>query len=162
MFSCNLPHVLLGSFTCYCSNGWHGHWNNSQYRMLTLKKKLLLPLLLGLEPGTFQSRVQCSNRWAMPALLTLYGENPSHPQYEQAVFVFDSHRKTVFVLSLSSLFVLFHGGRVCKHTYGWKWSPINTVECIKKIPNHKIIAPENTHTHTHTHTDGWRCDLWII
>ena len=61
VFSCSLPPALLaewlGSFTCYCRNmGWNGYWNKSQHRKLTLEKKILLPLLLGLEPETFWSQ----------------------------------------------------------------------------------------------------------
>ena len=36
---------------------WKGHRNNSQHRKLTLQKKILPPLLPGLEPATFRSRV---------------------------------------------------------------------------------------------------------
>ena len=36
--------------------------------MLTLEKKIILPLLQGFEPATFQSWVQRSNHWAIPAL----------------------------------------------------------------------------------------------
>ena len=62
VFSCNLPPALLaewpGSFTCYCSNmGWNRYRNKSQHRKLTLEKKIIPPLLQGLEPATFQSWV---------------------------------------------------------------------------------------------------------
>ena len=46
--------------------GWNGYWSKSQHRKLTLENKILLPLLQGFEPATFQSRVQCSNHWAIP------------------------------------------------------------------------------------------------
>ena len=45
---------------------WKGYRNKSQHRKLTLEKKILLPLLLGFEPRTFQSRVRRSNQWAIP------------------------------------------------------------------------------------------------
>ena len=49
---------------------WNGYWNKSQHRKLTLEKKIRLPLLLGLEPETFRSRVRRST--TEPSL---------HPQY---------------------------------------------------------------------------------
>ena len=49
------------------TRGWNGYRNESQRRKLTLKKKILPPLLQGFEPATFQSRVRRSNRWAITA-----------------------------------------------------------------------------------------------
>ena len=49
------------------TRGWNGYWNKSQYRKLTLEKKILPSLLQGFEPATFRSRVQRSNHWAIPA-----------------------------------------------------------------------------------------------
>jgi len=46
--------------------GWNRYWNKGQHRKVTLGKILLL-LLQGFEPATFQSRVQHSNHWAIPA-----------------------------------------------------------------------------------------------
>ena len=43
------------------TRGWNGYRNKSQHRKLTLEKKILPPLLPGLEPATFRSRVQRSN-----------------------------------------------------------------------------------------------------
>ena len=40
---------------------WNGYRNKSQHRKSTLEKKILLPLLQGFEPATFQSRVRRSN-----------------------------------------------------------------------------------------------------
>ena len=37
----------------------------SQHLKLTLEKKIILPLLSGLEPTTFWSRVRCSNHWSI-------------------------------------------------------------------------------------------------
>ena len=45
---------------------WNGHRNKSQHRKLTREKKIRPPLLQGFEPVTFQSRVRCSNHWAIP------------------------------------------------------------------------------------------------
>ena len=49
------------------TRGWNEYKNKSQHRKLTLEKKVLLPLLQGFEPTTFQSRIWCSNHWANPA-----------------------------------------------------------------------------------------------
>ena len=48
------------------TRGWNRYQNKSQHRKFTLEKKILLLLLPGLEPVTFQSRVQYSNHWAIP------------------------------------------------------------------------------------------------
>ena len=49
------------------TRGWNEHRNKSQHRKLTLEKKIFPPLLEGFELATFQSRVQRSNHWAIPA-----------------------------------------------------------------------------------------------
>ena len=56
------------------TRGWNGYRNKSQHRKSTLEKKILLPFQQGFEPATFQSRVQRSNHWAIPAPTPL----PSH------------------------------------------------------------------------------------
>ena len=43
------------------TRGWNGNRNKSQHRKSTLENKILLPLLQGFEPATFQSRVRRSN-----------------------------------------------------------------------------------------------------
>ena len=48
------------------TRGWNGHRNKSQHRKSTLEKKILPPFQQGFEPATFQSRVRCSNHWAIP------------------------------------------------------------------------------------------------
>ena len=48
------------------TQGWNRYWNKSQHRKLTLEKKILLLLLQGFEPATFQSWVHHSNHWAIP------------------------------------------------------------------------------------------------
>ena len=47
--------------------GWNSYWNEIQHRKLTLEKKILLLLLLGLEPETFWLWVHHSIHWAIPA-----------------------------------------------------------------------------------------------
>ena len=42
------------------TRGWNGYRHKSQHRKLTLEKKILPPLLSGLEPATFESRVRRS------------------------------------------------------------------------------------------------------
>ena len=49
------------------TRGRNGYRNKSRRRMLTMEKKILPPLLQGLEPATFQWQVQRSNHWAIPA-----------------------------------------------------------------------------------------------
>ena len=49
------------------TRGWNGHRNKSQHRKSTLENKILPPFQQGFEPATFQSRVRCSNHWAIPA-----------------------------------------------------------------------------------------------
>ena len=49
------------------TRGWNGYRNKSQHRKSTLEKKILPPFQQGFEPETFQSRVRCSNHWAIPA-----------------------------------------------------------------------------------------------
>ena len=53
--------------TTAVTEGWNGYWNTSQHRKLTLEKKILLPLLPGLKPGTLWSRGRRSNNWVIPA-----------------------------------------------------------------------------------------------
>ena len=52
------------------TRGWNGYRNKSQHRKSTLEKKILPPFQQGFEPATFQSRVRCSNHWAITAPLT--------------------------------------------------------------------------------------------
>ena len=53
------------------TRGWNGYRNKSQHRKSTLEKKILPPFQQGFEPATFQSRVRCSNHWAIPAPMLL-------------------------------------------------------------------------------------------
>ena len=72
MFSCNLPPALLAEWPDFLraavvTRGWNGYRNKSQHRKSTLEMKILPPFQQGFEPATFQSRVRCSNHWAIPA-----------------------------------------------------------------------------------------------
>ena len=60
---------------------WVGYRNKNQHRKLTPKKKILLPLLPGLEPGTFRSRVRRSNHWAIPASAPAFTSRVWIPQW---------------------------------------------------------------------------------
>ena len=55
------------------TRGWNGYRNKSQHRKSTLEKKILPPFQQGFEPATFQSRVWCSNHWAIPAPMNPLG-----------------------------------------------------------------------------------------
>ena len=49
------------------TRGWNEYRNKNQHRKLSLEKKILPPLLQGLEPATFRSLVRRSNHRAIPA-----------------------------------------------------------------------------------------------
>ena len=75
MFSCNLPPALLAEwpefFTCYCGNTYGGG-TDTEIRVSTesrpwRRKFSRRSSREGFEPATFQSRVRCSNHWAIPA-----------------------------------------------------------------------------------------------
>ena len=51
------------------TRGWNGYWNRSQHRKLTLEKNFFGRSRRDSKPTTFQSRVQRSNHWAIPALM---------------------------------------------------------------------------------------------
>ena len=61
------------------TRGWNRYWNKSQHRKLTMEKKILLLLQHGFEPMTFQSRVQHSNHWAIPAMGVIPQMTPLRP-----------------------------------------------------------------------------------
>ena len=80
VFRCNLPPALLaewpGSFTYHCSNtGVEQTPNKSRHTKLTLKKKILMPFLLGFELATFWSQVQHSYQQALldPSTIIVIG-----------------------------------------------------------------------------------------
>ena len=50
------------------TQGWNGCWNKGQHWKMTLEKKIILLLLPGLKPATFQLQVQHSNHWAIPVV----------------------------------------------------------------------------------------------
>ena len=63
VFSCNLPAALfaeLSGFVCATAvtQGWNKYWNKSQHRKLTMEKKILPLLLLGLKSLTLWLQVQ--------------------------------------------------------------------------------------------------------
>ena len=65
------------------TRGWNGYRNKSQHRKSTLEKKILPPFQQGFEPATFQSRVRCSNHWAIPAPgLQWFMVDPYQPQLQ--------------------------------------------------------------------------------
>ena len=53
---------MTGILACYCiTQGWNTLQNKSQHRKLTLELKILLPLLLGLKPVTFNHKSGAQN-----------------------------------------------------------------------------------------------------
>ena len=68
-----------GSFTAV-ARGWNKYQNKSPHRKLTLEKKITPLLLQGFEPATFQSWVQCSNHWAIPALCQQNNQRTPSPK----------------------------------------------------------------------------------
>ena len=71
--TCHL-HLWQNDWDLVCATavtqGRNRYQNKSQHRELTPEKKILPPLLQGLEPRTFQSRVRRSNHWAIPTPLS--------------------------------------------------------------------------------------------
>ena len=97
---CHL-HVWQNDWDCFCATavtqGWNGYQNKCQHRKLTIEK-IIFPLLLRrLKPRTFQSRVQCSNHWAIPTPQTYFEPGLSKKK-----------KKKLFKLSFT--FVGEHGG----------------------------------------------------
>ena len=72
---CNLPPVLLAEWLIFLrataiTRVWNGYRNESQHRKLTPEKKILPPLVPGLKPATFRSRVQRSTAELSPLSVT--------------------------------------------------------------------------------------------
>ena len=91
------------------TRGWNEYWNKSQHRKSTLEKKILPPFQQGFEPVTFQSRVRCSNHWAIPARGSL--------GYPLAVLSLGRSRQVSQKLRLST------GGNPWKIITGSDWQP---------------------------------------
>ena len=67
--TCHL-HFWQNDWNLLCATvvtqGWNKYQNKSQHRKLTQEKKILPPLLQGLEPMTFWSWIWHSNHWTIP------------------------------------------------------------------------------------------------
>ena len=126
-FSCNLPPALLaewpGSFTCYCGN--MGVEQIPKIRVSTesqlWKKTIIPPLQQGFKPVTFQSRVWCSNHWAIPACQNLEELNDSlilsSSLNQELRELFSSSKPMLLVLSLCRFVSLCLAFLVCSiHT----------------------------------------------
>ena len=87
------------------TRGWSWDRNKSQYRKLTLEKNILLPLLPGLEPGTFRSRVRRSNHWAIPALQLRFSNHRLPIQQRRSLGIPRDERIIMYCLWWISLFV---------------------------------------------------------
>ena len=81
------------------TRGWNGYRNKSQHRKSTLEKKILLPFQQGFEPATFQSRVRCSNHWAIPA------PHPDHWLMTAYIALFCALLSSLIVLTCGSAWV---------------------------------------------------------
>ena len=95
------------------TRGWNGYRNKSQHRKSTLEKKILPPFQQGFEPATFQSRVRCSNHWAIPApkykcFHCLWFGSPLNPKFAVGV----CHGQLLFTVDW------FCAPRCC-HCYGY-------------------------------------------
>ena len=67
MVSCNLRPALLAEWACPWDNAEVEQTpNRSQRTKLTLEKKILPPLLPGIEPATFRLRVRRCTEWSIP------------------------------------------------------------------------------------------------
>ena len=62
---------------------------------------------------------------------------------KQCLFYFTQKKKRK--ISVFLLFVLFHGGRVCRHTYRVDIRLMHVLYKRQALPNHTIIVPEHTH-----------------
>ena len=82
MFSCNLPPALFSGMTWifYCSSTGVERIPKWEHRKLTPETNIPPPLLQGFEPVTFQSWVQCSNHWAIPALCQQNNQRTPSPK----------------------------------------------------------------------------------
>ena len=74
------------------TRGWNGYRNKSQHRKSILEKKILPPFQQGFEPATFQSRVRCSNHWAIPA--PSFYQCPVSPWYNHTGWLDVKHQLT--------------------------------------------------------------------
>ena len=126
------------------TRGWNGYRNRSQHRKLTLEKKNLPPLPQGFEPATFQSRVRCSNHWAIPAPWSLsyprsrinnHGCIPKVTKWWNYKDILESAR-TRYLLEHNA----YHNGNVAdigyrspvvEDTYPSEWRPTTASPSIK-------------------------------
>ena len=94
--TCHL-HFWQNDRDLLCANvvtrGWNGYRNRSHHRKLTLEKKILLPLLQGFEPGTFQSRVRTflTTELSLPSVLAKNTQDCSFSHYSNAELSLGRH-----------------------------------------------------------------------
>ena len=91
VLSCNLPPARLedrpGPLRATAATRWlNGYQNNSQHRKLTVEKFFLPPLLSGLEPATFRSRIRRSAAELSPLPVRVWADSLPPPRH---------HRETV-------------------------------------------------------------------
>ena len=124
------------------TRGWNGYRNKSQHRKLTLEKKLLLPLLQGFEPATFQSRVRRSNTELSPASTRLRVLNLTHgDQTARSLFcpwLVCARRLPVFSKQSEMLFI---NGLLRIET--WAWYLIHVPTIRYRLPSRH--TPQSRH-----------------
>ena len=113
------------------TRGWNGYRNKSQHRKSTLEKKILPPFQQGFEPATFQSRVRCSNHWAIPAppllLLLLiafiyrYSPASSRLMMPTSVITFTSGFHTAWSWKVVRI-CCTERDRLCRHLVAATWT----------------------------------------
>ena len=94
------------------TRGWNRYRNKSQHRKSTLEKKILPPFQQGFEPATFQSRVRCSNHWAIPAPTCLHHSSSlystsltlAEPSYNRSGWLGIKHQVTSLLFPVA----IFH------------------------------------------------------
>ena len=121
--TCHL-HVWQNDWDCFCAtavtHGWNGYQNKCQHRKLTMEK-IIFPLLpRRLKPRTFQSRVQCSNHWAIP----------THPCTPPSL-------NTVITLNRFSQCAVTHFAPDCPFFFQTMWP--RTAQ-LQPVSRHSILA----------------------
>ena len=164
VFSCNLPPALLaewpGSFTCYCANtGVERITKSEPERKVDAgeENEILPPLLQGLEPATFRSRVRRSNYWVRPAPhwdLTTCG---SHCVGCWDARWFESSDSAFRSMQLASFDCRWYvspslSERTPLHIVMVLFEICESVCSVAVLYLTGYITHTHAHTHTHTHT----------
>ena len=132
------------------TRGWNGYRNKSQHRKSTPEKKILPPFQQRFEPATFQSRVRCSNHWAIPA--------PTHAT--SVWFGFCTAKSWARRLSLCLACKPFPGLCACTRTGRWCASVV-AIRSLSLFTNRadrrSQINSLDSWCATRVSKDAWRC-----